>query len=285
MNCFVILHYKNMKDTLECIESIRKINGGKQSKIIIVDNHTLNHTDEEKLKTIVDDIILLDDNLGFARANNRGIQYAQEKYHPDFVIVINNDTLIYQKDFLNRIQQDEEIYHFDMLGPWIDTSEGDSVNPFPVYQNKQEVEHAIKEVKILLKIYHSKILRTLFHVYQKVKHHNKPVEHLKNGETVQTGVALHGCAIIFSKKYLDRYSEAFDSSTFLYHEEEFLYCLMKKDHLTSLYDPNLKIFHKEGASLNECFTNQEYQKKIFHAEERLKSLELLYTKYYIEKEK
>ena len=46
-----------------------------------------------------------------------------------------------------------------------------------------------------------------------------------------------------------------------------------------MYDPNLKVFHKEGASLNQAY-QRNYKKVIFRNQERMKSLEKL--KYVIE---
>ena len=73
---YVILHYKNMKDTLDCIHSIQEKT---DSPIVIVDNHTLSTSDQKKLSRYTKDIILLEDNLGFAKANNIGIRaFARE---------------------------------------------------------------------------------------------------------------------------------------------------------------------------------------------------------------
>lgn len=47
--CFIILHYKNLQDTLECVNSIKKNILEKSYKIIIVDNGSLDGT-TEKLK-------------------------------------------------------------------------------------------------------------------------------------------------------------------------------------------------------------------------------------------
>ena len=88
---YIILHYKNLKDTIECIESIRKFS---DNPIVIVDNHTLSKTDKKALDKYTKDIIMLSENMGFAKANNIGVQYAKEKYNPNFYIVLNNDIVI-----------------------------------------------------------------------------------------------------------------------------------------------------------------------------------------------
>lgn len=270
---YVILHYKNMKDTLDCIHSIQEKT---DSPIVIVDNHTLSTSDQKKLSRYTKDIILLEDNLGFAKANNIGIRYAWEHYHPDFVVVINNDIVITQPDFESQIVKSYQKSHFDMFGPRIDTDGGDSVNPFPVYSSLEEVEKAISRTKRNIRLFSSPLQRSLFRIYHNIKYKIVPIKHLKNGLEARTGIGLHGCALVFSKKYLKKYPDAFYNETFLYHEEEFLYYRMKQDHLISYYDPNVYCFHKEGSSLNFSFQNNYYEKELFRNKEILSSLTKLY---------
>lgn len=269
---YVILHYKNLEDTIECIESIQSKTS---SPIVIVDNHTLTKTEEKQLRNYTSDLILLDHNYGFAKANNRGIDYANSKYDPDFVVVLNNDIVITQVDFEKRIMNTYKVTSFDMLGPKILTNGGDSVNPFPVYKTIEEVEQAIGIAKRNITLFSSKIKTFCFQIYHSIKYKIKKVPHLENGLKKSTDVALHGCAIIFSKKYLQHYKEAFYNDTFLYHEEEFLYYRVQKDNLISCYDPTITCFHKEGSSLNHHFQKQNRQKELFRNQEILKSLEKL----------
>lgn len=271
MVSFVILHYKTINDTIECIESILKLETDKQKSIIVVDNHTLTEKEEQQLTNYPIHLIKLQENLGFAKANNIGCKYAIEHDHPDFLIVSNNDIIIEQKDFIERIYEEEK---FDLLGPKIKTDGGQSVNPFPVYKTKEEVINQINKTKKLIKIYKSSILRNLLKIYTKIKSQIKGERLVYNGNTKQKNVALHGCFLIFSKHYYEKYTDVFFNDTFLYHEEEFLYQRIINDHLISIYNPDLEVFHKEGASLNSKYKN-EYQKLIFKNEEILKSLLLL----------
>lgn len=271
MISFVILHYKNLNDTLECINSIENLKSSKQKSIIIVDNNTLTKEDEKELKKYKIDLIKLDENLGFAKANNIGCKYAIENYQPDFLVVSNNDIIINQPDFIEKIYAEEK---FDLLGPKINTNNGQSVNPFPVYKTMEEVENQIKKTKKLIKIYKNIFLRNMLKIYIKVKTLFKGERLVYNGLEKQKQVALHGCFIVFSKNYYKKYNNVFFNDTFLYHEEEFLYQRIINDNLISIYEPYLEVFHKEGASLNNKYKN-EYQKLIFKNEEILKSLELL----------
>lgn len=271
MFVFVILHYKNLDDTLECIDSIKKIPNEK--KIVVVDNNSLSEDEKKNIEEKVDDLLILNDNLGFAKANNKGIELAYNKYKPSFVIAINNDIIIDDLDFLNKIRNDYEEYEFDLLGPKIIT-EGDSCNPFPVLKTKEQVQNEIKYCNKLVKIYSSSLLYLLLKMYLGVKYSILKPHKAINGGKIQKNVALHGCAIIFSKKYLKKYDTAFYNDTFLYHEEEFLYQRIIKDKLISVYDPNISLFHKEGSSLNNVI-NKERKRKLFKEKERIKSLNKL----------
>lgn len=275
MVAFVILHYKSIDDTLACIHSIGKLKDQKKIKIIVVDNGSNQEEDLVALKKEKVDLIILPENLGFAKGNNTGCKDAIEKYHPDFLCVVNSDTVIDQTDFIKRIENVYRQTQFDILGPKILTNDSDSVNPFPAYQTLDEVQKRIRYTKKLLMIYKSPFWRFGLNTYLNVKQKIKKPIHLVNGKERAIGVPLHGCALIFSKKYYLRYPDVFYPDTFLFHEEEFLFYRTKKSHLISVYDPEIELFHKEGRSFSKLPSKKKYQKLIFRNEEILKSLKKL----------
>lgn len=272
MFCFVVLHYKNIDDTLECIQNIKKINGKKE--IIVVDNNSCSTSEKELLSKEKVDLKFLNKNYGFAKANNIGINYAKEKYKPKFVIVINNDVFIKQNDFLEKVSESYKEYKFDMIGPFIESPSGESINPFPVIKTKQELKYEINYSKKLIKIYNISLLYYLLQLYLKIKKIIVKKETRVNGSKLQKKVALHGCAIIFSEKYLKKYDKAFFDETFLYHEEEFLFQRVINDNLISVYNPKLKVFHKEGSATKTIMKGNR-KKSLFRERERIKSLKLL----------
>ena len=95
-----------------------------------------------------------------------------------------------------------------------------------------------------------------------------------NGSKILTKAPLHGCCLIFSKDYIDKYKYPFYNETFLFHEEEFLYQRVIKDNLVSLYDPSLTVFHKEGSSIKKS-NKKERLSKLFREKTRLESLYVL----------
>ncbi len=273
MFSFVILHYKNINETLECLSCLKNLNF-KDSHIVIVDNNSFLENDEKKISEFTNDILKLDKNYGFAKANNMGIEYARNKYHSKFYIVMNNDVYINDKEFLNNIRFDYDKYKFDMLGPYISSPTGESINPFPVIKDEKSLRVEIERCLKLIKIYRHSLTYSLLQIGIKVKHlMHKPVLS-KNGDKILLDSPLHGCCIIFSEKYLKKYKYPFYNETFLFHEEEFLYQRVMRDNLISMYDPNLKAFHKEGSSVKKNNKN-ERKSKLFREYNRLRSLYLL----------
>ena len=272
MFSFIILHYKNIKETINCLNKLQSIKND-DCNFVVVDNNSLSSEEEKEILNYTNDIVKLDKNYGFAKANNKGIEYAKNKYHSKFYIVINNDVEITQDNFLQLIIKDYDKYQFDMLGPWIDTP-GNSVNPFNAYTTKEQVEIEINKCKKMASMCDNKFKYDLLMLGVKIKgvfkKHKKPV----NGNELKEGVALHGCAIIFSDKYVNKYEYPFYNDTFLFHEEEFLYQRVLKDKLITIYDPNLKVYHKEGSTMS-VVNEQERMKRKLREEQRIKSLELL----------
>lgn len=274
MISFVILHYKNMNDTIDCLESLKKFNK-KDMSVIIVDNNTLSESEFLQLKKYTDDVIVNKENLGYAKGNNIGAEYAIKKYNPDFICVINSDTIINQKNFIKTIYNLHDKYNFDILGPRILPEETDSCNPFKVYSTLEEVNERINYTEKLIKIYQNKFLRNLLNLYLKIKSLFRKKKTITNGEKEELNVALHGCALIFSKKYYKKFENIFYPNTFLFHEEEFLYLRCRHHKLISLYSPELEIIHKEGQSVAKEFNYRKYDSLIFRNREILKSLNLL----------
>lgn len=99
----VLVNFNGAKDTIDCVESIRRNSGLKEKlEIIIVDNKS-NIDDrkklEEKLKN--EKIILSNENLGFAKANNIGIKCAMKQGFNN-ILLLNNDTLV-EKNSLEKM--------------------------------------------------------------------------------------------------------------------------------------------------------------------------------------
>lgn len=105
--------------TRKCVERIKALEGDK--KIVIVDNASPNGTGQELLDEYTEDseikVILNPENSGFAKGNNMGVRWVQENVPADFVVVLNNDVEILQKDFCPKVEAIYRRHSFDVLGP------------------------------------------------------------------------------------------------------------------------------------------------------------------------
>jgi len=90
----VILNWNGLRDTVECLESLKSITYPNY-EIIVVDNGSVGNDVkilEEKYSSYAH-IIANGRNLGFAAGNNVGIRQAL-RIGTDYVLVLNNDTVV-----------------------------------------------------------------------------------------------------------------------------------------------------------------------------------------------
>ena len=100
----IILNWNGLKDTIECLESLKKITYPNYEVIVVDNGSEGNDADilEEKYKGYIR-LIRNKENLGFAGGNNVGIKYALKKYKPEYVLLLNNDIKIIQEDWLGKM--------------------------------------------------------------------------------------------------------------------------------------------------------------------------------------
>lgn len=276
---FIILHYLSFKDTMECIDSISKISDEKV-KIVVVDNCSPNLSGDELTKRYENDnlvdILKLDSNVGFARGNNAGIEFARSKYNPKFIACVNNDTVIYQKDFVEKVEKCFDETGFWVLGPLIYTADGKyASNPLRSFiKSENQVNIMLKRKKKEL-IYTKFYLNYLREYWWSIK--KQLIKYKERECTVcmerRLNVPIHGSCIVFSKNYFDKL-KGFNPNTFLYQEENILFHQIMSARGVVVYDPSISIYHKEDASINVLqFSSRK--KKIFMINNEIASLLVL----------
>ena len=287
---FIILHYMAVKDTLECISSIKQYVQDGSAQIIAVDNASPDDSGRELAEIFKDDpqvtVLRNTENLGFARGNNTGISYALAHYDFDFCVVCNNDTLLLDEHFCEVIRNTYSETGFAVMGPMILTADGrcDCSPARDHLVTMAEIEERMQSERNRLKYEENrklKILRTVrnrFRNLVRMPRRNTPVM-VKKGNfiTMQKDIELHGCFLIFSRKYFEKFDGFYDK-TFLYNEEQILHLLVHHAGLLTVYQPELKIYHKEDASTN-IVVRTTREKKIFTLRHSLKSLQVLKDLY------
>src|SRR3989344_1459979 len=92
----VVVHYNSDQLTKNCLASLSElITRDFQYQVVIVDNGSklpLTLTKSEATNAI--EVLRSESNLGFTGGNNLGVSHAIDKYNVDYVLLLNNDTLV-----------------------------------------------------------------------------------------------------------------------------------------------------------------------------------------------
>lgn len=251
MIAFVILHYRAIHNTMNCVKHIRALWGNKH--VVIVDNASPDGTGLQlyrQYRNSKDVTVLLNgENAGFARGNNLGIRWAKDHLQPDFIVVLNDDVEIRQQDFIERIGA---IYHdhpFDLLGP-------DIVSVFSGIHQSPKILHGHTLETVLAKQeYVKKSCRTLRMLLScgeknspaiwRIAQQRQRARQRIDSSVAMEGVVLHGSCVIFSKRYLNCHPEPFFPGTFMYFEMEILEWLCRQEGNVIRYDPALSVLHHQ----------------------------------------
>lgn len=272
---FIILHYNTIEDTKACVSSIEKMCINNEYRIYIVDNASPNNSGKDLnimySKKEYIRVIQSNENLGFARGNNIGIEQAIKDCFNDFVVVLNSDTKVIQSDFCERIKNEYAKSQFAALGPTIYTPSGKStINPGRAYvlqgAELNAFQHRCRRKLFLFKT-HLYLLTGIFKKRAEIslKAKERDYKYTEN-------CLLHGCCLIFSKKYLD-VMHGFDPRTFLYYEEEILFLHCKMLGLKTIYNPDIKIWHKEDGATDSVLSSSR-KKEMFICKNVLESIKV-----------
>jgi len=256
----------------ECIESILKNIKYSNYNIIVVDNNSTNDSyirlreKYDKIKNVY--FIKNDDNLGFAKGNNVGYRFAKYKLNSDFIILLNNDTIIEQENFIDIVINKFEKTKFYVLGPDIMTLDGNHQNPQRErLVGRDELKKSILYYKIYLILNYMGLEEIVHKVYKNLKcliSNNKENNYkIYNSNFIeeQENVQLHGSCLIFSPLYVKKFIGLYEK-TFMFMEEDILYYTLLQEKFKSLYSPEIKIIHKEDGSTNYIY-GKDRKKRMF----------------------
>lgn len=263
MICFIILHYMVKEETIKCVDSIMN-RETENIRIIIVDNYSPNNSGKELFDLYQDnefvDVLLHNENAGFANGNNIGYSYTKEKYNPDFMIIMNNDVELDSDNFYQKLYSIYEDEKFQILGPDIYST------TYELHQSPKRLSHYTYEevlnlhqkfernrkesflLKLKVWLKSNDFLRSF--VYQS-RTKRKSIDFSK----IYYNVPLHGSCVIYSKDYIEKEEYAFYPGTFFYYETEILDYICDKKGYKTIYYPELKVLHHQNVSTNVVYDN------------------------------
>lgn len=231
--CIILVNYNGYDDTVECIKSIENSDYDNY-KIILVDNGS-----KDKNKILNDnyinnaaDVIISEENLGFSGGNNLGIKYAQEKYDPEYYLLLNNDTVI-TKDTISNLKKG---FDFDS-----------------------------KAGIITGKIYYFSEPKTIWAAGGKFNFNTGIADQPEFGK-IDDGVQYEntcevsfatGCTMLISKQVINTVGYL-EESYFLYAEDTDYCCRVLNAGFKIIYVGKALIYHKVSASTGKQSNMQQY---------------------------
>lgn len=216
----IIVNYNSGKNLLNCLLSLQNQTNDLQLKTVIVDN---NSQDDSliviKQKYPYLKIILNNNNLGFAKANNIAIKYCLEK-GADYIYLINPDTISQSGSISSLLKTIKTHKNIGIVSP---------------------VLKVRKDGKELYDIGagFNKILGRTKHIHQNNK---------LNGDIEQELVS--GCAMLIKKEVFKKINY-FDEQFFLYFEDSDFCLRAKKAGFKIMIAAKALVDHKISSSFEE----------------------------------
>lgn len=231
-----IINFNGKKNTLECLESLKKlITKNFKLTIIVVDNASEEKFSLENrfVSETTDVVIRSDKNLGFSGGQNLGIKYALSK-GADYVLILNNDTYV-DKNFIEELLKvAEQENKIGILSP-------------KIYFAPEFEYHKNRYLK-------SELGRVFWYAggdmdWGNVIGHNRGVDEVDKGQfdkIEETSLAT-GCCMLLKKEVFDIVG-VFDDKYFLYYEDADLNIRAKNKGFKIMYVPKSIIWHKNAGS-------------------------------------
>ncbi|MBW1793703.1 MAG: glycosyltransferase family 2 protein [Deltaproteobacteria bacterium] len=248
----IILNWNGLQDTLECLDSVKKINY-LNFEVIVVDNGSTDNSVKGITKRFPEvTLIATGKNLGFAAGNNVGIRYAINNA-AEYILLLNNDTTV-DPQLLNAFLEASYLYpEAGILGAKIYYySEPNKIQFAGTTWNKQKCNFT----------------------------------NIGEGE-VDDGITYEcysesdyvcGCALFFKKEVIEKVGYL-ESKFFLNYEETDWCFRSRRSGYKCLFVPKAKVWHKIAVSFGgDSSPMYEYfvvRNKLLWAERNLSLVEIL----------
>lgn len=240
----ILVNYKGVDHTIECIKSLNEITYSNY-KIIVVDNDSQDNS-VNKLKEYKKNFILIENkiNTGFAGGNNLGINYAI-KNNADYVLLLNNDTTV-EPNFLDEL--------INKTSPEI----GINIGKILFYYDKSMLWYAGGRINALKGC-------TDVNGFEK-----------DNGQYDEEKYVTFasGCCMLISKEVLNKVGMLMEEY-FLYFEDTDYCAKVLNNGYKILYCPKSVIYHKESVStVKESFNFLYYitRNRLYFIKDNIKGI-------------
>lgn len=254
---FIFTNYFSCEHSEKVIKSLSQLETFQQHLIIIVDNNS-----DEKNKQILTQlaldysnvkIIFNNDNIGYFRGLNIGINFLKENYQDIEVLIIGNNDLIFPKNFYEQLSNKRYLLDtIPVISPNIITADGEHQNP-----------HVIAKIsffrEVMYDLYYSnffiaKLIKQIAHVTKRFTDRSDE-EQFDKAQFIYQG---HGSCYILGPTFFEHFKELF-SPTFLMSEEFFLSYQLSTKNFQIFYEPSIEIQHSWHSSINNLPKKKMWQ--------------------------
>jgi GT2 family glycosyltransferase len=234
----IIVNYNRCDLLIDCINSIYDQTKDVGFEIIVVDNAS-NDGSEIKVKENFSEIIFIqsEENLGFGRANNLGIQRAVGKY----VLLLNSDTILLNnsiKAFLDF--HEKKSNNFEKIG---------AIGGELLKIDKVSRNHSSQYFPKMMDEFKTIINALFFKLSKKIAYKFKDEAILTDTETYKEVDYVTGADLFILKSLILEFG-CFDNNFFMYFEETDLQKRLVNAGYRNYLISGTKIIHYEGASFN-----------------------------------
>ncbi len=232
----VTINYNSDRETKDLLDSLLLVDQKDfELSLIVIDNYPEKpiKLDVGKYKKLNFRIIYNSQNLGFSEGNNKGVEVALAK-KADFILIINNDTVVH-KDFLNElISVFETKENVGMVAPLIYFEKG-----YEFHKNRYK---------------ENELGKVIWYAGGEIDWNNIIAKHRGVDEVdigqyskISETEFVSGCAFLISSDVLKKVGK-FDDKYFLYYEDSDLSVRIKKMGYKIYFNPKSVIWHKNASS-------------------------------------
>ena len=224
----IIVNYNTKKLTSDCINSIYEKTTGIRFEVIVVDNNSSDGSQDVFLKDSRIIFVEAGENLGFGKANNKGVEIASGKYvfflNSDTILVNNAVKLFYDYSELNSCKR------IGAVGCLLENLDGENVHSYGYFPSIQSFVKGFFEAgyRRMLGKPQKAIGAEIFGVEQQVDY-------------------VTGADVFVSREIINKYG-CFDPDFFMYYEDTEMQKRWVRNGVKNVIIKGPRIIHFEGCS-------------------------------------
>ncbi|MBZ9786725.1 hypothetical protein LB456_04575 [Psychroflexus sp. CAK57W] len=247
----IVLCYRNTEDILVLLDSIK--NERSEVGVVIVNSY---YDDEsmhclKKIAQIYNCEYVNVDNLGYGYGNNRGIDFANQKFSYKYLCICNPDIEFIE--FSSNYLKDDLVN--SIIAPCIYTKTGKKQNPY-YYKH-------IKLIDLLkYRGFKSNVIQLFYMgviINKMISFKERLITKFRSKRPIPI-YACHGSCYFIGYEALEKIGLPYNEDMFLFHEEEHLAKIASKNGITTYYEDSLVIKHFEDGSSTEIIKSNLVRK-------------------------